>query len=139
MATKLKDLKFGDYTMKGEKRDGYGDSVFFSLSRQDAIEDSDVGDDIIAYDYNVGCSEDIWHFHGAADFADQARNVGFYGEQAVLFYDYNNEGWKFEGVSEVSNTIKCYSSEDHSVEVGTYKIIVGGSGSITAELVQQIH
>lgn len=79
MATQLKDLKFGDYTLKGETNSDEGTN--YPLGTYDALtyEYTDAGGDwhedpIIDRSWSLG-SVNAWHLHGGADYAGCASKV----------------------------------------------------------------
>ena len=89
MATKLDDLKFNDYTLKGTQS---GAVTSYTLGPTDRLADEN-GHDILWYDSG---STHSWIFNGIAD---EAHAVGSAGGSA-LYYDSDNSAWKFEGVAD---------------------------------------
>lgn len=82
MATKLKDLRFGDYTLKGTSNSGGGTS--FSLGANDTIDVQGYGT-ILSYSSESG----VWTFNGTADYVT-------YGIPGVLGMD-GCGNWNFDG------------------------------------------
>ena len=78
MATQLKNLKFGDYALKGETNSDGGTN--YKLGGSDALtyEYTDQGvaqeDPIIDRSWSLGCAT-VWHFYGGADYAARTRMV----------------------------------------------------------------
>ena len=105
MATQLKDLKFGDYTLTGET-DSSG--THFVLG----------GSDSLGYMETTPGG-------GSAEYHSIIDAVGSGG------IDY----WAFRGTADKADTVTCYSDKDPSSVAGTYKLLVNGSGAITATLV----
>lgn len=89
MATKLDELKFNDYTLKGTQS---GAITSYTLGPTDRLVDEN-GHDILWYDSG---SSHGWIFHGMSD---QAQSVGSIGGTA-LSYDGDDSVWKFEGVAD---------------------------------------
>lgn len=79
MATQLKNLKFGDYTIKGVTNSGGGKNYMLGstadkLTYEYTFEGSWHEDTILDHSWSLGCST-LWHLHGGADYAGCARSV----------------------------------------------------------------
>lgn len=102
MVTQLKNLKFSDYTLKGETNSS---GTYFVLGSADSfgyIETTPGG--------------------GSGEYHPIIDAVGSGG------VDY----WAFRGTADKAVTVTCYSYEDPSSEAGTYKLLVNGSGAVSA-------
>lgn len=104
MATQLKNLKFGDYTLKGETnlsggmdyKLGNSDTLTYEYTYEGVTQE----EPIIDLSWSLGCST-VWHFHGGADYAGCASTAGAVGSSSgsALYYDSDSYVWKFEGVA----------------------------------------
>ena len=109
MATQLKNLKFSDYTLKGETdssgtRFVLGGSDSFGYMETLPEGGSSEYHPIVDHSWVLGCSN-VWYFHGGADYAGCASRVDV------------NEGGTVQGKHLYGKTIPTFNKGGSSATV----------------------